>query len=198
MGKYSSSIIKYAMQDNSAMKDADITPIKKIDTIIKRQSINYTFEQKYKLGIMTDFEFAEWQYQLRKEAEEAQLAAQESAISAEEAAALNEILGNAPAGTEVDTTKHTFWEGEEGDRENISNDAYEEFLKANAIDVSNSTSTSFDDLVAQTLGDNTAEDDSDADAAALAEEVARIQAKFMPIQGDIDSLFAMNSEDDDN
>lgn len=181
MKRYETPVIKYAQQNNEKMNDAEKAPIKKIDTVIKRGQINYTYEQKYKLGIMNEVEYFQWQMELQQEEEERRRA-EDSSVSNEELAALNDILNG-----DVDMTKHTFWEGEDGDRENISNDAYEEFLKSNAIDVSNKTSASFEELAAQAQLE---------EQKALEEEVARIQAKFMPTQGNIDELFAHNSDSD--
>lgn len=177
MNRYNSPVIKYAQQNNEKMQSEDIQPIKKIDSVIKRSQINYSYEQKYQLGILTEVEYFQWQMELQQKAEE-EKRNQDGAVSNEELAALNDILNG-----DVDMTKHTFWEGEDGDRENISNDAYEEFLKANAIDVSNKTSSSFEELQKQAM----TEQDK-----ALEDEVARIQAKFMPTQGNIDELFSMN------
>lgn len=204
MKKYDSMIIKYAQQNNDAMADAVSAPMKKIDNVIKRAQINYTYEQKYRLGILTEAEYYFWQLELQQQAEEARRAAEEGSISQEEAEALNALWNGEDnnSAAEFDSSKHTFWEGEDGDRENISSDAYEDFLKANSIDVSNRTSTSFDDLKALALGTDNSDEESESGSLseedqALQDEVARIQALFMPTQGNIDQLFAQNTDSDD-
>lgn len=86
-----------------------------------------------------------------------------------------------PKADEQPTQKKTFWEGE-GDRKNIADDEYQKLLAQTGINVANRNAIDVDAIMNQ-------QEDNAIDQA-LADEVARIQAKFMPIQGDIDSLFS--------
>ena len=184
--RYTSPVIKYAYQNNEAMEEAEPTVVKKIPTVIKRRTIDYTYEQKYALGIMTEYEYMLWQQELMQKAEEERLNAEKTAVSEDEAKDLNELFESEK---EFDASKKTFWEGEDGDRENISDNAYEDFLRQNGLDVSNKTATSFDDLVAQAAAEDAFKE------MELMDEVARIQEKFMPTQGNIDSLFAKSEQE---
>lgn len=177
--RYSNPIVKFAYQNNEAMDDVEPAVIKRIPNIIKRQVIDYSFEQKYALGIMTEYEYMLWQEELAKKAEDERQAAEEIAISKEEADALSQIID-----TSVDMSKKTFWEGEDGDRENVSNDVYEQFLAQNQIDVSNKTMASFEELAAQAAAEDAFK------MMEIEDEVARIQEQHTPTQGSIDSLFA--------
>ena len=89
-------------------------------TIIKRYQIDYSYEQKYKLGIITAAEFMVWQSELAQKASEDE---------------------------KTPHKNHTFWEDDEGVRENVSNAEYDNFLAQNQIDVSNTTSFDFDALI---------------------------------------------------
>lgn len=86
-------------------------------SIIKRHQINYSYAEKYKLGFISPQEYAIWQDELYKKAQE------------EAARALE------------DKSKEgkTFWENDTGIRKNVSNDDYDKFLKENGLDVSNTT-----------------------------------------------------------
>lgn len=178
--RYSNPIVKYAYQNNEAMENVEPAVIKKIPNIIKRQVIDYSFEQKYELGIMTEYEYMLWQEELAKKAEDDRQMAENVAISEEEAAALSAIIDN---DEKVDMSKKTFWEGEEGDRENLSDDVYEKFLEQNMIDVSNKTTASFEELAAQAAAEEAFKQ------MEIEDEVARIQDQHTPTQGSVDSLF---------
>lgn len=137
--------IQQVYDEEEFKKDVPIIPPK--HTVIKRYMINYSYEEKYKLGILTPQEYYQWQFELEEKAK-----AEANSKSSE---------------------KHTFWEGEDEPRQNVSDDDYQAFISQNGLDLTNVNSLSFEDIQKQ----------------ALEDEVARIQAKFMPIQGDIDSLF---------
>ncbi len=92
-------------------------------TIIKRYQIDYSFEQKYKLGIMTPSEYMAWQAQLFEEAQKKQ--------------------SEAAAGRK----DHTFWEDDEGVRENVSDADYNSFLSTNGLDVSNNAMVDIDAII---------------------------------------------------
>lgn len=136
--------------------------------VIKRQYIEYSFEQKYKLGILTAEEYAMWMHQLadekRKEAE-----AQRK---------------KAKAGS---GHSHTFWEDDEGDRMNVSNDAFDKFLAENNLDVSNTTSVDVEALIKEnnnnlldSIGYESTQDSINTilDSASAEEEQAAILASI--------------------
>ncbi len=114
-------------------------------TIIKRFQIDYSNEQKYKLGIMSMEEYVAWQIQLQQMEQEGE---------------------NAPK------QNHTFWEQDEVERLNISNEAYDDFLAQNKIDVSNNAMVDIDAIINSTVeaSSNEAEAVEEAVSAALAEE----------------------------
>ena len=86
--------------------------------LIKWYQTPMTYEQKYRLGLLTLEEYEEWQRQL---AEEEKAASQPS----------------------------TFWGNDDGDRENLASDAYNDFLNANNIDISNNNSVDIDSLLGE-------------------------------------------------
>ena len=88
-------------------------------TIIKRYQIDYSFEQKYKLGILTGAEYMAWQAQLYEESLKQQ----------------NE------------KKNHTFWENDESVRENVSQADYDTFLSVNDLDVSNNAMVDIDAII---------------------------------------------------
>ena len=90
--RYSSPVIKYAYQNNDAINDAEPIIFKKIPTVIKRRSIDYTYEQKFALGIMTEYEYMIWQQELMQKAEEERLNAENAAVSEDEAKDLSELF----------------------------------------------------------------------------------------------------------
>lgn len=87
--------------------------------LIKWYDTNLTKYEKYQWGYMTYDEYVLWQQELLERQQAGELDLDDSSDS--------------------DTTSgnHTFWEDDEGDRENISASDYEAFLAANNIDVSN-------------------------------------------------------------
>ncbi|MCR5279315.1 MAG: hypothetical protein K6E19_07715 [Lachnospiraceae bacterium] len=89
--------------------------------IVKLYQQKLTYEDKFKLGILTYPEYVQWQQEL-----------------AEEEAAKN-----------AESEGSTFWSADGGNRDNISNADYNDFLAQNGIDVSNRNSVDFDSLKSQ-------------------------------------------------
>lgn len=115
-----------------------------------------TKEDKFKLGLMGYEEYMEWQEEL---AEEAARQAELEAMGAAAEELLGEI-GNLGEGvsestesekpaTEKKSGNHTFWEDDDGDRENVSKEEFDNFLAQNSIDVSNSTAIDIDSLLSE-------------------------------------------------
>ena len=118
--------------------------------LIKRYQIDYSYEQKFKLGIMTPAEYYAWQNELYLKAqEEAQKAAQSSGKK-----------------------DHTFWEDDEGVRENVSDRDYETFLAMNNLDVSNENAVDVAALLAQHGSEESAGEAEDAAAGATESSAA--------------------------
>jgi len=92
--------------------------------LIKWYNTSMTYEEKYKLGLLTYPEYLEWQKELAEEAAKKEAAETEA------------------------TSMHsdTFWQNDTTDRSNISSDEYNDFLNNNNIDVSNKTAVDFDAL----------------------------------------------------
>lgn len=93
--------------------------------IIKRFQIDYSLEQKYRLGIMTPPEYAQWVQEKEEE-----LRAQ-----------------NKPPKKE--RKNHTFWEDDGGERKNVSENDFAKFLSENSLDVSNTTAVDVAALIQQ-------------------------------------------------
>jgi len=141
-----------------------LTPRKMPYTVvIKRYMIDYSYEQKYRLGILTAEEYAMWMHQLaeekRKEAEEERKKAKSEGS--------------------------TFWANDKGARMNVSSDDFDKFLAANNLDVSNNTSVNVEALIQEnnqslldSIGFATTQDSitSIVDSASAEEEQAAILA----------------------
>ena len=116
---------------------------------------------RYKMGLMSMDEFNEWQEDLA--------AGKEDEIDAF-------IIGDgagesAPkdmASEAEEKTNHTFWEDDDGDRENLDQDSYEAFLAQNGLNVSNMNALDIDSLMQddkivldpEDSGDTTEDEDS--------------------------------------
>lgn len=146
-------------------------------SIIKRFQIDYSYAEKYKLGIITFDEFQIWQAELAKEREG----------QAEEGDYLDELINGA-----VSQKNHTFWENDTSDRLNVSSDAYGEFLLANNLDVSNVNAVDFDALAKQQETKPPVEEEVDLDAilAAAVPMGSNTGTESMLSQAEIDALFA--------
>lgn len=83
--------------------------------VIKRELIKYSVPQKVRFGMLPYSALQEYE--------------QEKAATAAKAAEAAE--------EEAPKKRGTFWEEDEGDRQNISQEDFEKFLKDNAIDLSN-------------------------------------------------------------
>lgn len=88
--------------------------------LIKWYDTNLTKYEKYKWGYMTYDEYVLWQKELLEKQQAGELESE-----------LDDSSDSNTSGS------HTFWEDDDGDRENISASDYEAFLAANNIDVSN-------------------------------------------------------------
>ena len=95
--------------------------------LIKWYDTNMTKTEKYKFGLMTYDEFVAWQQELHEKMLNGELDTDDSSTDT----------------SDTGSTNHTFWEDDDGDRENISADDYAAFLAANNIDVSNKNAIDF-------------------------------------------------------
>ena len=86
--------------------------------VIKLYQQKLTYEDKFRLGIITYPEYIQWQTE----------------------------LAQAKADKDKKEEGSTFWSAEGGNRDNIPSDDYEDFLAQNGIDVSNRTYVDFDSL----------------------------------------------------
>lgn len=103
--------------DTKAFELAVIPKKMPYTAIIKRFQIDYSLEQKYKLGIMTPEEYGQWLViEHEKALEEARKKESEKA-------------GNSA----------TFWGNDRTVRRNVSDDDFDKFLKDNNLDVTNDT-----------------------------------------------------------
>ena len=93
--------------------------------IIKLYQQKLSYEEKYKLGILTYPESVQWQQELMEQEKEKE----------------KEIEKEPQAGE-----GSTFWSADGGNRDNISADDYNDFLEQNHIDVTNRTYVDFDSL----------------------------------------------------
>lgn len=96
-----------------------------ISPLIKWYQATMSKEEKYKLGLMTYDEYLEWQEELANAPEELESADTEGSES----------------------VNHTFWEDDDGDRENLSSDSYSDFLAENGLDISNKNTVNVDELL---------------------------------------------------
>ncbi len=87
--------------------------------IIKLYQQKLSYEEKYKLGILTYPEYVQWQQELMEQEKEKESKAEEGS---------------------------TFWSADGGNRDNISTEDYNDFLEQNHIDVTNRTYVDFDSL----------------------------------------------------
>ena len=146
--------------------------------LIKWYQATMTKEEKYKLGMMTVDEYYEWQ---------AELAAEEEAKKAEEAhsdekkpdhgkltAYLEKLVAAGPVKDSEDSEEehknHTFWEDDDGDRSNMSNDSYAAFLAQNGVDVSNSNTVDFSALLKESAQANADNGDENVDSQEATDE----------------------------
>lgn len=91
--------------------------------VIKRAEINYSVPQMVRFGMLPYSALEEY------------LKQQEEAKRQEEAAAQAAQTESAKPAKE-ERKNHTFWEDDDGDREMLSQEDYEKFLRENAIDLS--------------------------------------------------------------
>ncbi|MBP5151975.1 MAG: hypothetical protein ILP13_03545 [Lachnospiraceae bacterium] len=89
------------------------------NALVKWYQQKMSYEEKYRMGLLTYPEYLEWQQEL---------------MNAEEAKTTPVEEGS------------TFWSGDTELRSNISNSDYEDFLAQNNVDVSNSTTVDFEKL----------------------------------------------------
>jgi len=154
---------------------SEAPPVHATDTIIKRFRINYSYEEKYRLGIMTPQEYAAWQMELfRKQQEE-----QEAERLERERAAADSIEGG------------TFWANDTTIRTNISGDDYNKFLAENGLDVSNTTAVDVGQLIQQendrvigSIGYTTAQGSIDGILQSADQERAQEEAVMMASSSD--------------
>lgn len=121
---------QYEMQQDPAKEQG---PVKMpYSPIVKWYNTTWTFEQKYKCGRMTYDEYLLWMEELKKEEEEK-----------------NGTSGSVQTGSTAGTT---FWQQDGGARENLSTDAYADFLAQNSIDVSTNATVDIASLLAEAEG----------------------------------------------
>lgn len=142
----SNNCIKRGMYvlDEEAYKNREIPYHLPNVPVLKKYLFNLSYEEKYRFGILTVYEYYEWMKEL---AEEAQKEAEKS------------------------TEGHTFWASDEGERKNLDADAYQDFLANNSVSVSNSTAFDFDALAKEFSGGDSSSTE-EAATAAPAEEAA--------------------------
>lgn len=118
--------------------------------VIKRYMINYSYEEKFKLGILTPQEYAAWQYELQEKNSHA-LEDHGQGVRAITGPTVEEALSM--TAEDDDLSGATFWANGTGDRDNVSNDDYSKFLSENNLDVSNRTAVDFDALLREQEAD---------------------------------------------
>lgn len=91
--------------------------------IIKKWQVKMSYADKYRFGVLTYPEYLEWMQEL----------ADEAAVEEEK--------------PKKKAESNTFWANDDGERENLSNAAYEKFLAENAINVSNNTTLDIDRII---------------------------------------------------
>ncbi len=69
-----------------------------------------------------------------------------------------------------DGKNHTFWENDGGDRENLSNDAYDDFLAQNNIDVSNMNAVDISAILGEAEAENMDQVDDYSEADSFSAE----------------------------
>lgn len=108
------------MKDDPSMERGPIKPA--YTPIVKWYNTTWTYEQKYKCGLLTYEEYLMWMEELKNEEEEKK------------------------------GPKHgtTFWQNDEGERENLSSSDYNDFLAQNGISVANSSTVDVASLLAET------------------------------------------------
>ncbi len=139
--------------DTKAFELAAVPQKAPFATIIKRYQIDYSFEQKFKLGIITGPEYMAWQAQLYEES-----------LQKEE---------------KSEKKNHTFWEDDEGIRENVSEADYDSFLAVNDLNVSNNAMVDIDAIIRESqaaMEENYAANDPEEDTQAQEAETAAAEA----------------------
>jgi hypothetical protein len=138
-------------------------------SVIKRYQIDYSYEQKYKLGILTPAEYYAWQREIfMKDREE-----QEKRSAS-------------------DKVSHTFWENDKDVRRNVSSDDYNEFLTLNNLDVRNENDLDIDALL-KAHGDE--EQGAGVNAAEPAAEAVGAAASDGALPGDDDPNRVLTPEE---
>lgn len=113
--------------------------------VLKKYLFKLSYEDKYRFGILTVYEYYEWMQELANEAER-------KAREAEEG--------------------HTFWAADEGERTNIDADEYANFLANNDVNVSNNTAFDFDALAQAFSGEQATPSAPSTEAASTSEEAS--------------------------
>lgn len=110
--------------------------------IIKWYQTKLTYEDKYRFGHLSVYEYYVWMNELM---------AKENEDAESESDSVYESNGSS-----------TFWKDDTQERTNVSNDEYASFLSENNIDVSNTTKVDIDSILAEAEDDvfNTMEENS--------------------------------------
>ena len=138
--------------------------------VIKRFQIDYSYEQKYKMGILTMEEYVAWQIQLSQRAQEAQ--------------------------SEQEHIDHTFWEHEEHERPNIPENEYEQFLLNNQVDVRNRAMVDVNAIISEHEAPSGGR--TEADTEVLSEAEAMEQAVAMAVSSSMADPADLPGGDDPN
>lgn len=107
-------------------------PILRYDeNIIKRHRIKYTVPQLVRLGFLPYSAYLEYEQQkaLEEEANNEDLKEEQTAEPADEEISASEDDHKG----ESENINHTFWEDDDGDREQLSDEEYAKFLEENSV-----------------------------------------------------------------
>lgn len=160
--------MKDAPSSNPVPRKQPYTPI------VKWYNTTWTYEQKYKCGRLTYEEYLQWMEELRAEEEEKNAGS---------------VQTGATAGT-------TFWQQDDVARENLSNDAYADFLAQNSIDVSTNATVDIERLLAEAGGNDSSPEsapppDNDVDVNEILKSVnASMHGDDILSEEEIAALFA--------
>lgn len=109
-------------------------PAKIEGPIIKAHQTALSYAEKYRLGILTYPEYLMWQAQISLGLADTTTQNNDSPVNESTASTTSDSSGR-------------FWENDSGIRQNVSEDAYADFLRENSIDVSNNTTLDIQGLL---------------------------------------------------
>lgn len=149
--------------------------------IIKWYQQEMTYEEKFRFGVLTYYEYVAWMNELAEKNREENVEDTANKSTDEGKAQTDWKTGE---NSNEDKARDTFWQNDGESRSNISSDDYEKFLSESGVDVSNATNLDINDILEE-INDFTAQRDEAASASLSSEDDADIQSVLNQVNKDI-------------